>query len=90
MKKISEEMSLVHLDKWRSFTRKLRKTMQDNPSLPVVLSPEMSMKEDAIACSVAYVYNRKTGTFKEKIILIYNSKDHAIERYDAPDINPPF
>ena len=58
--------------RWGPFTQKLRRLMKENPTLPVVLSSQLQATNDALDCSVAYVYDQKAESFLEKVILVHN------------------
>ncbi len=57
--------------KFGKFTRKLRKLMDENPSLPVVVISNGVVEKGEIDCDIAYVYKKGTEEFTEKIIAIH-------------------
>ena len=71
------------------FTKKLKKIMKQNPSLPVVLLLPGGVYAGNLECDVAYVHDPVSGAFREKIIEIHsrNTEHQAFENYD---IEPPF
>ena len=73
------------------FTAKLRKIMNENPSLPLVIPTGIDYRYEDIDCSVGYVYDHDTGDFLEKIITIrgHVSRDDSpkwIDDYDVDDV----
>lgn len=59
-----------------AFTKKLKKLMNQNPSLPVVLSLPSGAYEGRLTCDVAYVYDSLNEEFREKIIAIQCEADN--------------
>lgn len=76
-------------EKWDSFTKKLRRLTNENPSLPVVVSPQSFDSDSSIDCAIAYVHEKLTGEPKEKIILIHNVDDNHLDKI-SDDIDIPF
>ena len=77
--KAHEELTGAYHQKWARFTQKLRRIMEENPSLPVVVSSRPSKVNDCTDCDIAYVHDHLTGEFKEKIIVIHSSQDEISE-----------
>ena len=77
-------------EKWDSFTKKLRRLMQENPSLPVVVSYRSFDSNDSIDCAIAYVHEKSTGEAEEKIIMIYSVQDNYPGEIRDDDIDIPF
>lgn len=61
-------------ENWKGFTQKLRDLMQEQPTLPVVITCA-GAKDVELDCSISYVHDRETGIFVEKIISIFDMKD---------------
>ena len=49
-----------------AFTQKLRNLMAEYPTMPVVVS-----QHESFDCNIGYIYDPKTGAFREKVIAIY-------------------
>lgn len=62
-------------ENWKGFTQKLRDLMQEQPTLPVVITCA-GAKDVEVDCSISYVHDRETGIFVEKIISIFDMKDY--------------
>lgn len=71
----------IYHKKYGTFTKKLRKLMKKNPSLPIVIL-QRERSENMVDCSVAYVHDEKTGVFIEKIIVIYDLATHTPNTID--------
>ena len=85
-----DEFMAVYHEKWKSFTKKLRKLMTEHPSLPVVISTQPGIIDEEADCNVAYVHDNKTGKFREKIILIHSISGSLSEINSDDYIEPPF
>lgn len=55
------EIQGFYHEKWGRFTKKLRRLTIENPSLPVVISPQSFDSDSNIDCAIAYVHEKLTG-----------------------------
>ena len=49
------------------------------PALPVVASFRIGIDDGELDCSVSHVHDHNTGKFREKIIVIHDTKDTFIK-----------
>lgn len=85
-----DKESKYYHQEWWLFTQKLRSLMNDYPTLPVVVSSQVSIMDGKVDCAVAYVHDHRTGKFKEKIIAIHSALDNFPEMINDYDIDLPF
>ena len=89
---MSNKNNQYYHHKLGGFTAKLRKKMNENPSLPLVIPPNIDFRYGDIECGVGYIYNHETGAFLEKIITIRGrfSRDDSPKWIDDYDVDTPF
>ena len=88
---MSNKNNQYYHHKLGGFTAKLRKIMNENPSLPLVIPPGIDFKYGNVDCCVAYVYDQN-GDFCEKIITIrgYGSINESPKWIEDCDVDTPF
>lgn len=76
--------------RWFKFTKKLRKLMKNNPSLPVTVIPSLGINNDDLDCAVTCVHDYKTRKPMEKIILIHDSGKAFTKCIESDQLDLPF